>query len=101
MFSLTPHTLTLSPLLCIPVGSDIVVYELFSGKKIKKLRGHYGSVSCCAVSGRELELYSGGSDSNILVWSPPQQVSCGVCMGHTGLTIMLLMCCYDATTISH
>ena len=76
MFSLTPHTLTLSPLLCIPVGSDIVVYELFSGKKIKKLRGHYGSVSCCAVSGRELELYSGGSDSNILVWSPPQ-VSCG------------------------
>ena len=73
MFTLTPHTLTLSPLLCVPVGSDIVMYELFSGKKIKRLRGHYGSVNCCAVSDRELELYSGGSDSNILLWAPSRE----------------------------
>ena len=71
LFSLTPHSLTLSPLLCVPVRSEIVLYELFSGKLVKKLRGHYGVVSSCLVSGRELEVYSGGTDSNILVWSPP------------------------------
>ena len=31
----------------VPSDKDIEMFEIFSGKKISKLQGHYGNVNCC------------------------------------------------------
>ncbi|XP_029648446.1 DNA excision repair protein ERCC-8 [Octopus sinensis] len=54
----------------IPEGSDINIYNIFSGSKIDVLRGHYNQVNCCKFQRNYQELYSGGNDRNILIWVP-------------------------------
>lgn len=56
--------------LFVPHGSNIDVFDLFSGVKLNILRGHYNQVNCCAFNPDVQELYSGGNDRNILVWLP-------------------------------
>uniref|UniRef100_A0A4W3KHK9 DNA excision repair protein ERCC-8 n=1 Tax=Callorhinchus milii TaxID=7868 RepID=A0A4W3KHK9_CALMI len=54
----------------VPVGSCISVYDIYSGQLLTELRGHYNSVNCCIFQSDFQELYSGGSDVNILSWVP-------------------------------
>ena len=54
-----------------PVGNDVVGYELQSGSRVCTLRGHYKGVMSLHASGRgDQELYSGGRDNQILVYTP-------------------------------
>jgi len=57
-------------LIFMPNGTDIEMYDLFNGNKVDTLRGHYMRVNCCILHPHYQELYSGGSDRNILVWTP-------------------------------
>lgn len=45
-FTVTPHTSTLHPIVCVPSGGSILLVEMLTGKKIKTLQGHFGSVNC-------------------------------------------------------
>ena len=47
-FTVTSHTSTLHPIVCLPSSGDIVLVEMLTGKMIKKLQGHFGSVNCVA-----------------------------------------------------
>lgn len=47
-FACTPHTSSLQPLALLPSGGELVMMELMTGKKLKSLHGHYGSVNCVA-----------------------------------------------------
>ncbi|CAN6721729.1 unnamed protein product [Malus baccata var. baccata] len=47
--------------------------DTWSGKT--SLKGHYEHVNCCWFSSQDQELYTGGDDRQILVWSPPRMVS--------------------------
>lgn len=69
--AITPHLTTLQPVLCVPSNSDIILFELLTGHKLKKLQGHFATVSCVSTHHLQQELYSGGADSNILAWTPP------------------------------
>lgn len=39
------------------------------------LQGHYENVNCCCYSANDQELYTGGNDRQILIWSPPKLIS--------------------------
>ncbi|XP_043545294.1 DNA excision repair protein ERCC-8 isoform X3 [Chiloscyllium plagiosum] len=54
----------------VPVDSCIAVYDIYSGQLLTELRGHYNYVNCCTIQSDFQELYSGGSDVNILAWIP-------------------------------
>ena len=45
-FCVTPHTSTLHPIVCLPSSGDILMFEMLTGKKINKLQGHFGQVTC-------------------------------------------------------
>jgi WD40 repeat protein len=47
------------------------VYEVRTGKLIRKLLGHMGAVNCCVYNAEAEELYSGGCDGQILIWRMP------------------------------
>ena len=80
--SLTPSSLSLSPFLLVPCQLDVVVFELFSGKLVKKLDGgHYNMVTCCAVKPNDFEVYTGSSDKGIVVWSGKLHSDEEVCGG--------------------
>lgn len=74
-FTITPHSCTLHPVLCVPSGGAVLLLEMFTGRKVGRLQGHYGQVNCLATHPFEQELYSGGSDTNILAWAPPLPVT--------------------------
>ncbi|GCB81502.1 hypothetical protein scyTo_0022190, partial [Scyliorhinus torazame] len=54
----------------VPVDSCIAMYDIYSGQLLTELRGHYNYVNCCTFQSDFQELYSGGSDVNILAWIP-------------------------------
>ncbi|PIK58160.1 putative DNA excision repair protein ERCC-8-like [Apostichopus japonicus] len=54
----------------IPTVNDVDVYDLQNGEMVYDLKGHYHKVNCCVFHPHLQELYSGGNDSNILVWEP-------------------------------
>lgn len=54
----------------VPSKTNIEVFEIFTGIKIGTLKGHFSQVNCCAFNSNYQDLYSGGSDRNILVWGP-------------------------------
>ncbi|KAJ1559282.1 DNA excision repair protein ERCC-8, partial [Nowakowskiella sp. JEL0078] len=51
-------------------GGSILVFELWSGRLLKSMVGHFSKVSCLALRPKYEELYSSGTDSEILVWEP-------------------------------
>ena len=57
------------PILYLPSEGDIFVIDLFSGTEIKTLNGHFHSVNCCYYRESFQELYSGGNDRNVLLWT--------------------------------
>lgn len=68
------------PHLFIPTRSDITMYELFTGKVVKKLKGHCGRVTECVASRDRFELYSGGADHNLLLWQLEPKVHTYMCV---------------------
>ena len=46
------------------------VFDIETGREGRRLTGHYSTVTCLAYSQHSLELYSGGRDKHILLWSP-------------------------------
>ncbi|CAD6235864.1 unnamed protein product [Miscanthus lutarioriparius] len=57
-------------LVFVPCMASIKAYNLWSGTTFQTFRGHYELVNCCYYSERDQELYTGGNDRQILVWSP-------------------------------
>jgi DNA excision repair protein ERCC-8 len=59
------------PLLFQPSNdNDILVYDLYEAKLIKRLKGHFESVNCVVIRNGYQELYSCGNDSEIIQWEP-------------------------------
>eukprot|EP00090_Calanus_glacialis_P006873 TRINITY_DN15373_c0_g1_i1.p1 TRINITY_DN15373_c0_g1~~TRINITY_DN15373_c0_g1_i1.p1 ORF type:complete len:405 (+),score=102.14 TRINITY_DN15373_c0_g1_i1:44-1258(+) len=56
--------------LFVPEKSFILMIDLQTGKTVRPLVGHYGSVAAMAYSPANMELYSGAKDKNILIWEP-------------------------------
>ncbi|XP_071118181.1 DNA excision repair protein ERCC-8-like [Haliotis cracherodii] len=54
----------------VPNDGNIDILDLHKGGYINTLRGHYNVVNCCLFNTNSHELFSGGSDRNILVWVP-------------------------------
>jgi DNA excision repair protein ERCC-8 len=52
-----------------PTGQVILVFEIHTGKLINILRGHYSKVNTCVFHSFLPELYSGGNDSQIILWT--------------------------------
>ena len=48
-----------------------MMLDMMTGEKIKTLAGHFGTVYCSVIHPLDQELYTGGSDTNILCWAPP------------------------------
>lgn len=69
---ITPLTSCSPPLLFYPSDNrQLLVFDLWSGRLVKSLKGHFGRVGCVALRPWQEEVYSGGNDSEILCWSPP------------------------------
>ncbi|XP_076308869.1 DNA excision repair protein ERCC-8-like [Tachypleus tridentatus] len=58
------------PLVFVPSEGRVLVYSLVTGEHFDTLIGHFNLVNCCALRQPHHELYSGGSDRNILIWIP-------------------------------
>ncbi|KAJ4701616.1 DNA excision repair protein ERCC-8 [Melia azedarach] len=54
----------------VPCMTTVKAFDVCSGKTCLTFRGHYECVNCCWFSSQEQELYTGGNDRQILVWSP-------------------------------
>lgn len=54
----------------VPSASNIEVFDIHSGSKIKTLGGHYSNVNCCTIQQDYQVLFSGGNDCQLLPWLP-------------------------------
>ncbi|XP_021762608.1 protein ROOT INITIATION DEFECTIVE 3-like isoform X2 [Chenopodium quinoa] len=50
-------------------SGDVFVWEVYTGRLLKKWRAHYGAVSCLTLSDDESLLISGAEDGRVKVWS--------------------------------
>eukprot|EP00039_Didymoeca_costata_P014040 m.222228 g.222228 ORF g.222228 m.222228 type:complete len:394 (-) comp15929_c0_seq46:3674-4855(-) len=66
-----------SPILFHPSQSGVQVFDLFSGERLNTLQAHYGRVQVCLVHPFWQELYSGSTDTEIIVWDTPKNHSAG------------------------
>lgn len=57
-------------ILFVPNRSNIDLFDIYTGEKIDRLKGHYNAVNCCKYHESTQDLYSGGNDRNILIWTP-------------------------------
>ncbi|CAK9155431.1 unnamed protein product [Ilex paraguariensis] len=64
-----------SALVFVPCMTAAKAFDVWSGKTMLTFRGHYEYVNCCCYSAQDQELYTGGNDRQILVWSPPKSIS--------------------------
>lgn len=64
-----------SALVFVPCMNSVKAFDFWSGRTSKTFRGHYESVNCCCFNSQDQELYTGGNDRQILVWSPPSFTS--------------------------
>lgn len=58
------------PLIFVPSSKRIYALDLYSGTRILTLLAHFRAVNCCAYRSSTNQLYSGGNDMNILLWTP-------------------------------
>lgn len=47
--SLSPIVSTLNPVVCVPVGGEVVLMDMMTGKKMRTLAGHFGGVCSLVV----------------------------------------------------
>ena len=59
------------PLLIHPNGRDIAVYDLFTGRRTRTLRAHYGSVHSVLLHPFRTRMFSAADDNEVLIWEPP------------------------------
>ncbi|XP_044474472.1 WD repeat-containing protein ATCSA-1-like [Mangifera indica] len=59
----------------VPCMTAVKAFDVWTGKTCLEFRGHYEFVNCCWFSSQDQELYTGGNDRQILVWSPPKSSS--------------------------
>ncbi|KAF8406201.1 hypothetical protein HHK36_008286 [Tetracentron sinense] len=59
-----------SALVFVPCMTAVKAFDVWSGQTSLTFRGHYEYVNCCWFSSQDQELYTGGNDRQILVWSP-------------------------------
>ncbi|XP_062022617.1 WD repeat-containing protein ATCSA-1-like [Rosa rugosa] len=64
-----------SPLAFVPCMTAVKAFDMWSGRTALTFRGHYEHVNCCWFSLQDQELYTGGNDRQILVWSPSRLIS--------------------------
>ncbi|XP_073281580.1 WD repeat-containing protein ATCSA-1-like [Primulina huaijiensis] len=64
-----------STLAYIPCMTTVKVFDMWSGQTKGTFRGHYENVNCCWYNTQDHELYTGGNDRQILVWSPSKFIS--------------------------
>jgi DNA excision repair protein ERCC-8 len=57
-------------LVFVPCMKTVKAFGMWSGRTTLMLRGHYESVNTCCFNSNDQELYTSGSDRQILVWSP-------------------------------
>mmetsp|Transcript_35876 Transcript_35876/g.57994 ORF Transcript_35876/g.57994 Transcript_35876/m.57994 type:complete len:459 (+) Transcript_35876:115-1491(+) len=53
-----------------PNGDEVWMYEIHSGTLCKRLKGHFEGVNCCVYHPSREEMYSGGADRQILIYTP-------------------------------
>lgn len=58
------------PLAYVPCEGHVYVIEVYSGRIIRILHGHFNIVNCSYYRQSNQELYTGGKDRNILMWTP-------------------------------
>ncbi|KAH8487916.1 hypothetical protein H0E87_023848 [Populus deltoides] len=63
-----------SNLVFVPCMTSVKAFDVWSGKTYVTFRGHYEYVNCCWFSSQDQELYTGGNDRQILVWSPARLI---------------------------
>lgn len=59
-----------SDLIFMPNGKSVDAINICTGKRQYSLHGHFRQVNCAYYHPDYHELYTGGSDRNILVWTP-------------------------------
>lgn len=64
-----------SSIVFLPCMTSVKAFDVWSGKTNMTLQGHYEYVNCCWYSTHDQELYTGGNDRQILIWSPPKLIS--------------------------
>ncbi|XP_004501517.1 WD repeat-containing protein ATCSA-1 [Cicer arietinum] len=64
-----------SALVFVPCMRVVKAFDMWSGNVHMVLRGHYESVSSCCFNQQDQELYTGGNDRQILVWSPARSIT--------------------------
>ncbi|XP_010540400.1 PREDICTED: DNA excision repair protein ERCC-8 isoform X2 [Tarenaya hassleriana] len=58
-------------LVFVPCMKTVKAFDIWSGKTTLAFRGHYDVVNCCWFDSLNQELYTGGTDRQILTWSSP------------------------------
>ena len=53
-------------------NATVRVFDIETGREGRSLTGHYSTVTSLVYGHHSLELYSGGRDKHILLWSPSQ-----------------------------
>ncbi|KAI3785412.1 hypothetical protein L1987_44530 [Smallanthus sonchifolius] len=64
-----------SGIVFLPCMTSVKAFDMWSGKSRMTLQGHYENVNCCCYSTHDQELYTGGNDRQILIWSPLKLIS--------------------------
>ncbi|KAK4387605.1 WD repeat-containing protein ATCSA-1 [Sesamum angolense] len=64
-----------SSLAFVPCMTTAKAFDIWSGQTKCTFRGHYENVNCCWYDALNQELYTGGNDRQILVWSPSKSIS--------------------------
>ncbi|KAI4337054.1 hypothetical protein L6164_015511 [Bauhinia variegata] len=59
----------------VPCMRSVKVFDMWSGNTRTTFRGHYECVNSCWFSVDDQELYTGGNDRQILVWSPARLIT--------------------------
>ncbi|CAI8599335.1 unnamed protein product [Vicia faba] len=64
-----------SAVVFVPCMRVVKAFDMWSGNAHTILRGHYESVNACWFNLHDQELYTGGNDRQILVWSPARLIA--------------------------
>ncbi|KAK7351584.1 hypothetical protein VNO77_11146 [Canavalia gladiata] len=64
-----------STLVFVPCMRAVKAFDMWSGNTHAILRGHYECVNSCWFNQQDQELYTGGNDRQILVWSPARSIA--------------------------
>ncbi|KAJ9186832.1 hypothetical protein P3X46_002361 [Hevea brasiliensis] len=64
-----------SSLVFVPCMTAVKAFDVWSGMTSMTFRGHYEYVNCCWFNSQDQEIYTGGNDRQILVWSPSRLIA--------------------------